>query len=337
MGATLLTIRIFFFLLVVGASFLVAYTVPEWDDHRWIAISVGILIGALVLLTDVLLKGFSLRGLSALTFGIFIGWLNAFFIDSSRLFEGGDPQVLFIIRLGMFVILMYLGAVIALRGKDEFNLVIPYVRFVPHGVDVPLAVVDASTLIDGRIAGVCRSKFFGHALVIPRFVINELHRIADSDSGQRRERGRRGLRTLNDLRAMGHLDLRIHESDVERRENVEQKLVYLAESMRAKILTLDYNLAQIARFHHIEWLNINDLSKALHPELYIGEQIEVELVKTGKEPGQAVGYLQDGSMVVVNNAKSLIGQSVAVEVQSIIPSAGGKMVFSRLMEDQPQP
>ncbi len=332
MGVTLLTIRIVFFILVVGASYLVWYTVPEWEDIRWLVLSVGALIGALVILTDILLKGFSLRGLSALTFGMFIGWLVAFFIDNSPLFEEGDPEILFISRLGLFVILMYLGAVIALRGRDEFNLVIPYVRFVPHGVDVPLAVVDASTLIDGRIVGISRSKFLGHALVVPSFVVEEMHRIADSGDPQRKERGRRGLRALNDLRAMDHVDLRIHDSDVSKRDNVDEKLVFLAQSMKAKLFTLDYNLAQLARFHRVEWLNINDLAKALHPELYVGETLEVELVKAGREPGQAVGYLQDGSMVVVNEAKSLIGQTVAVEVQSILPSAGGKMVFARLLK-----
>ncbi len=330
MKQTIWTIRIFFMLLCIGASFLLVYTIPDWDRYRWVAILVGTCIGALVVLVDILLRGFSLRGLSAITFGIFIGWLNAYFIDNSPLFENGDPQVLFIARLSTFLILMYLGSVIALRGKDEFNLVIPYVRFVPHGVDVPLAVVDTSALIDGRIVGICASKFMGYALVIPRFVIHELQQIADSHDPLRQARGRKGLEVLNALRNLSHLDLRIHESELDSKQHIEAKLVFLAQSLKAKLLTTDYNLAQIAQFHSVEWLNINALAKALHPDVLIGDAFEVELVKPGKEPGQCVGYLNDGSMVVVSDSRPYLGKKVQVEVQSVLPSSGGKMIFAKM-------
>ena len=295
------------------------------------AVFIGTSIGVLVILIDVFLKGFSLRGLTALTFGLFVGWLFAIFISNSPLFENGDPQILFLVRLALFVILMYLGSVIALRGRDEFNLVIPYVRFEPHGVDVPLVVLDTSILIDGRIIGICKSKFMGYALVIPRFVLDELQRIADSSDIQRQTKGRKGLEVLNQLRKMEHLDLRIHESDVSKRQNVDAKLIFLAQSMNAKIITTDFNLAQMAEFHTIDWLNINALAKALNPDFNIGEIFEVELVKEGKELGQAVGFLNDGSMVVVNDGIDLIGQTVRIEVQSILPSAGGKMVFAKAL------
>ena len=134
----------------------------------------------MVILIDVFLKGFSLRGLTALTFGLFVGCLFAILISNSPLFENGDPQILFLVRLALFVILMYLGAVIALRGRDGFNLVFPYVRFEPHGVDVPLVVLDTSVLIDGRIIGICESRFMGYTLVIPRLALDELQHIADS-------------------------------------------------------------------------------------------------------------------------------------------------------------
>lgn len=337
MSATLLTIRIIFFLLAVGASVLVCFTVPEWDRYLGLAAFIGACLGGLVILVDLLLKGFSLRGLSALTFGIFIGWLNAFFIDNSPLFQEGDPQILFIVRLGMFVVLMYVGAVIALRGKDEFSLVIPYVRFVPHGVDVPLAVIDTSALIDGRIVGICESKFFGYALVIPQFVIDELSRIADSSEPHRQARGRRGLDALNRLRRMSHLDLRINASDVEKRDRIESKLIFLAQSLKAKLLTTDYNLAQIAEFHAVEWLNLNALAKSLTQECSIGDHLEIELVKPGKDPNQAVGFLSDGSMVVVNDARPLIGKTVVAEVISILPTTGGKMVFARILDPADRP
>jgi len=155
MNKTLLPIRIAFVVLCAGAGWLVCYTIQQWDAYRMRATIIGLLIGALVVLVDILLKGFSLRGLSAITFGLAVGMLISFLISISPLFEyasENDPQTVYLFRLALFLACSYLGAVIALRGKDEFNLVIPYVRFVPHGVDVPLVVVDTSALIDGRVA-----------------------------------------------------------------------------------------------------------------------------------------------------------------------------------------
>jgi uncharacterized protein YacL len=226
---------------------------------------------------------------------------------------------------------MYLGAVIALRGKDEFNLVIPYVRFVPHDVDVPLVVVDTSVLIDGRIARVCDAGFLSAALIIPRFVLQQLQSVADSSDPHKQARGRRGLEVLNELRRNKRLDLRIAESEVAKKEDIEAKLVFLAQSMRAKLLTTDYNLAKMAEFQGVSWLNLNELARSLRPELMLGETVEVDLVKAGKDEGQAVGFLEDGSMVVVNSSRAYIGRRVTAEIISVLPTAGGKMVFARLL------
>lgn len=342
MNYTLRVLRLFFFLLCLVGAWLISYTVPEWDAYRWLAVFIGAGIGALVILIDIMLKGFSLRGLSALTFGLFVGWLCAHLIATSPFFdfpyESWDDasvvltQNLYLIRLGLYVILMYLGAVIALRGKDEFNLVIPYVRFVPHGVEVPLVVVDTSALIDGRLVGIGQSGFMGYGLVVPRFVIDELQNIADSRDPDRQKRGRKGIETLNRLREMPHVDLRINESSVGNREKVDAKLIFLAQSLKAKLLTTDYNLAQIAEFHNVEWLNLNALAKAMNPELVVGDRLSIKLTKRGKDSGQAVGYLPDGSMVVVAEAITDIGKTLEVEVESIIPSAGGKMVFAHKKE-----
>lgn len=331
MDKTLLTIRAFFFILCVVGAYLVCYTIPDWDAYRYRAMFIGASIGILVILIDIFLKGFSLRGMTALSFGLFLGWLMAVFISESPLFERAEEENIYLVRLALFVILMYLGAVVALRGRDEFNLVIPYMRFVPHGVEVPLCVIDTSALIDGRIVGICESRFMSSALVVPRFVLDELHAIADSRDPQRQARGRKGVEVLNQLRRMSHIDLRFQDSDIDRQENAEMKLIFIAQSLKARLLTTDYNLAQIADFHGVEWLNLNSLAKALHPDLAVGEIVEVELVKKGRESGQAVGFLPDGSMVVVNDGRGHIGQTVQVEVKSILPSAGGKMVFGEVM------
>ena len=331
MNKTLAVIRVCFVILCVAASWLVCYAIKEWDQYRWIAVTVGLLIGALVILVDVLLKGFSLRGLSALTFGLAAGSLVAWLISRSPLLDQGDAQNIYLVRLALFVICSYLGAVIALRGRDEFNLVIPYVRFVPHEVDVPLVVVDTSALIDGRIARVCETQFLGAALIIPSFVLTELQEIAGSPDPLKQARGRRGLDVLNELRQIKHIDIRIHQSEVARRQDMDAKLVFIAQSLRAKLLTTELNLAKMAQFHGVPWLNLHALEKSLRPALVIGESIEIELVKTGKDEGQAVGYLTDGSMVVVNNARAFMGKRVTAEITGVLPTAGGKMIFANLL------
>src|SRR5882757_5885427 len=331
MNKTLLVIRIVFIALCVTASWLVCYTIQEWDSRRGVAMLIGLLIGLLVVLVDVLLKGFSLRGLTALTFGLMIGALISWIIGSSPLLNKGDPAIIYLVQIALFVICSYLGTVVALRGKDDFNLVIPYVRFVPHEVDVPLIVVDTSALIDGRIAKICQTQFLGAALIIPSFVLNELQLVADSPDPVKQARGRRGLQVLNDLRAIKHLDIRIHQSEVTRRQDIEAKLVFLAQSMKAKLLTTDTNLASMAKFQGVSWLNLHALETALRPELVIGESIALDLVKIGKEEGQALGYLGDGSMVVVNNARAFVGKRVTAEIIGVLPSAGGKMIFANLL------
>src|SRR5882724_5395561 len=281
MNKTLLTIRLVFMTLCTAAGWLLCYAISDWDGYRMRATLIGLLIGVLVVLVDVLLKGFSLRGLSAITFGLAVGTLIAYLISSSPLFNIGEPQIIYLSRLALFLVCTYLATVIALRGKDEFNLVIPYVRFVPHDVDVPLVIVDTSVLIDGRVARLCETGFMSAALVIPRFILDELQSVADSTDPHKQARGRRGLEVLGELRKIKNLDIRIVDSEVSKQQLVDAKLVFLAQSMRAKLLTTDYNLAKLAEFHGVPWLNLNQLAKALRPELLLGETVEVELVKPG--------------------------------------------------------
>ena len=336
MGKTILIFRIFFLLVSALGCVLLTYVVEDWN---WLPVLfVGMSVAALVILTDIMLEGFSLRGLSAITFGLAVGGLFAYLLSNSPLFEPlenaeGFEQTVYLSRLALYVISMYLATVVALRGKDEFNLVIPYVRFSAQNVESPLAVVDTSALIDGRIAAICESRWFGFSLIIPRFVLDELQAIADSSDAGRKEKGRKGLDVLNRLRNMKHLELRIHESDVPDRDAVDSKLVYLAESMKAKLLTTDYNLAKLAEFHGVDWLNITSLVKALNQEVSVGTRVSVELVRPGKDAGQAIGYLPDGSMLVVNNGRQWIGQEIRVEIDSVVPSSGGKMVFATYCPD----
>jgi len=331
--STIFTIRVFFFGTCLLGSWLIALISDDLITGQ--VLLFGACFGGLVILVDIYLKGFSLRGLSALTFGLAIGALIAWILAESPIFEPlrDEPafeQNMLMVRMILFVALMYLGAVIALRGKDEFNLVIPYVKFVPHDVQTPLVLVDTSALIDGRISGLCKSGFFGHAMVIPKFVIAELQHVADSENPDKKLRGRRGIDTLNQLRQDPQVDLRIESSEVDSEDKVDAKLIFLARSMKAKLLTTDYNLARLAQFEGIRWLNLNELANALNPEIHLGLSLDVNLIKSGKDPGQAVGYLKDGSMVVVNEGKAFIGETVLAEVISIVPTSSGRMIFAEI-------
>ncbi len=336
MGSTLFTIRVIFFLICLAGGILVYST---GGSASWPALLYAPLIAALAILTDLLLRGFSTRGLTSLTFGLFLGWVTAHFINDSPLFDKADEETKYIFRLCLFCLLTYWGAVIALRGSEDFHVVIPFVRFVPHGVDIPVVVVDTTVLLDGRLPALCASKFFSHALVIPRFVVDELTRIADSSDASRQARGRKGLDGLNQLRQLSHVDLRLDDTPLGKGQKRDDRIVFIAQSLKAKLLTSDYNLARVAEFNGVECLNLRTLDQALHRETVVGDIVEVNLTKSGKEQGQAVGYLQDGSMVVVPDSHRLIGQRVTAEVDSIIPTAGGRMIFARLQgeADSEQP
>jgi len=335
MNRTLLIIRILFIAFCAIASWLICYTVEEWDRQRALAVGIGLMLGVLVILVDLLLKGFSVRGLTAVTFGLGMGALVAWLVANSPLLNRGDPQIIYLVQMALFMICTYLGTVIALRGKDDFNLVIPYVRFVPQEVEVSLVIVDTTALVDGRIAKICQTQFMGAALIIPTFVLNELQLIADSNDAVKQTRGRRGLQVLNDLRAIKHLDIRIHQSEVARLQDSEAKLIFLAQSMRAKLLTTDVNLAKMAQFQGVAWLDLQALESALRPELVIGESIAIELIKIGKEDGQALGYLPDGSLVVVNHARAYVGKRVTAEIIGVLPNGSGKLIFANLLGESP--
>lgn len=335
MRHTFFIIRSFFFILCIFGAWLLWYAADysetEQAGQLLTHLFIGSLLGALTILVDIFLKGFSLRGLTAVTFGLIMGSLIAYLISTSPLLEPGDENVKYLVRLSLFVVSMYLGAVIALRGRDEFNLVIPYVKFVPQKVTPVSVVLDTSALIDGRLLGLCKTGFLTSELVVPRFVIDELQHVADSSDPSRQARGRKGLQVLNELRKLPDVHLSIHESELGRREQVDAKLIFVAQSLKAKLMTTDFNLAKLAEFQGVPWLNIFELAKALNPEITIGEKFDIELVKRGKESGQAIGFLSDGSMVVVNDGEDMVGQTAHVEVISVLPSAGGLMAFCRLI------
>jgi uncharacterized protein YacL len=234
-----------------------------------------------------------------------------------------------VIRLVLTWVFAYIGMVMALRGRDEFNVIIPYVRLSRHDRREELFLVDTSAIIDGRMVDLCKTRFLEGRLVIPRFVLRELQTIADSTDPLKRNRGRRGLEVLHELRNQPHVEVRIHEEDVPTAPDTDAKLVKLAQFMGAKVLTTDYNLNKVAELQGVAVLNVNELAQALRSMVLPGEVLEVKPIKEGKEHNQSVAYLEDGTMVVIENGRHLIGQTVRGLVTSVLQTAAGRMVFVR--------
>jgi uncharacterized protein YacL len=327
---TLWLIRIFF----VAFSALVGYQVGQ--RLSWLgpgADGFGALGGGALALgligLEATLKKVSTRGLSAAVFGLLFGLLMSWVVIKTLDLVPAGPELGDPMRAFIVVVLCYFGMAIALRGRDEFNLIIPYVRFARQDQREDLVLLDTSVIIDGRIADVCQTRFIEGRFIVPRFVLKELQQIADSQDPIKRNRGRRGLEVLAKLHKMPHIEVRIHEEDLPEIKEVDAKLVKLAKILQAKILTNDFNLNKVAELQGVLVLNVNELANALKPVVLPGEVMEAKVVKEGKEYNQGVAYLDDGTMVVVEQGRQLIGQVVRVQVTSVLQTSAGRMIFAK--------
>jgi uncharacterized protein YacL len=332
---TLLMLRLFFLILCVLGSWSISQLHDQWAEHPILAILIGLAGGGAFIGIDRALKGFSLRGLSAASFGILVGFTVSYFIGNSVLFKFIDEEPKLIAQIVMYCVCSYLAMVIAYRAKDEFNLVIPYVKFMRENKPERLVLLDTNIIIDGRIQDLCTTGFLDAVLIVPRFVLNELQYIADAADDMKRARGRRGLEVLKMLQLNPRVEVKFHENDVPDINEVDGKLVQLAKMLPAEILTNDFNLSRIAELQHVKVLNINELSKSLRPAVLPGESLVVRLLKEGREPHQALAYLDDGTMIVVNRARRLLGHEVEVTISSVLQTAAGRMAFAELRNGSP--
>lgn len=331
MNQSILIIRIVMVLFCSVGGYMVSYSFPDVVRSTGVTVLIGTLLGVFLVLIDMVTKGFSLRALSGLTFGLFMGILASHFITISPLFDGGDPQVIYLSRLCVFIGVTYLSTVIALRGRDEFNLVIPYVKFEPQKVEVPLIVLDSNALVDGRVFKLAKARLLSDAVAIPKFIIDELHELSASETVEEQNRGNRGLKTVRELREIEHLDFSIVDSELNHEDNRDEKMLFVVSSLKGRLFTTSASLQQKAKHSGVPYVDALSLGKALAYDVEVGETLAVKIVKLGKEDSQGVGYLEDGSMVVVNQSADLIGSNILVEVESIIPTSGGRMVFGNLL------
>ena len=327
-------IRILFLGLCCAAGWAISQVRPEFVSlahSGLVGVCLGFLFGMLLIGVDEMLKSFSLRAFSAVTFGLLLGMCVAMLIDNSGLFENAEPAQRWLIRLGLFLGFSYIGIILAMRSnKEDFSLIIPYVRFRPQSQPDSLILLDTSVIIDGRVADLIEAHFLEGLIVVPRFVLKEIQQIADSADAIKRARGRRGLEMLNRIQRNTQAEVRIHEGDFPEEKEVDAKLIRLARNLNAKLYTNDYNLSKIAELQKVSYVNLHEVAKCLKVILLPGEMLRLKVVREGKDKGQGIGYMPDGTMVVVQNGHTHIGEQVEAEVQSLLQTGAGIIVFAEM-------
>lgn len=310
--------------------------------NYWWAMIAGVLLFASIVITiDLLTPKRKLATISAIVFGAFGGLIATLLVGIvidylTATFMGDEADkaasILLMIKVILGLGLCYLGAATVLQTQDDFRLVIPYVEFAKQLRGPKPLILDTSALIDGRIVDVAEVGLLQSPLVIPRFVIGELQRLSDSSDKLKRARGRRGLDVVTKLQKSPRLDVTIDETPLPGME-VDAMIVELARMMPGIIVTTDSGLGRVAGIQGATVLNMHDLANALKPNVIPGEPLIVSLLKRGEQPGQAVGYLDDGTMVVAENGERAIGREVTLTVTSTMQTSAGRLIFGRIHDD----
>jgi uncharacterized protein YacL len=320
---------------VVRAMFVIACATVGWVtgidlySQPWAGLFIGMGSG----LVFMALQLFSTRQLAsvlvALVFGILVGCLLSYFLIKvlDLLNEDMLPKARMYRNFGIAVVLSFLSVLTILHVKDDFKFVIPFVELKREKGGPKAMLLDTSAIIDGRIADVMDTKIVDTQVVVPRFVLNELQQVADSQDKLKRNRGRRGLDILNRLRKGKGVE--VHEVEMPDIQGVDAKLVKLAKSIDARIVTTDFNLNKVAQVQGVEVINVNDLAHALRPVVLQGEKLTIKIIRTGESAGQGVGYLDDGTMVVAEECAGKIGQEVELTISNVLQTSAGRLIFGR--------
>ena len=298
----------------------------------------GLALTLIALCVDIFTPRKSLAALAGVFFGllvgVFISWALAQVVDliNSIYNFGLSDTAIQGIKWMMGICICYLIISIVIQTKDDVRFVVPYVEFAKQIKGARPLILDTSAIVDGRIADLYQSKLFDAPLIVPRFVLNELQLIADSADKLKRNRGRRGLDILNKMQTSSIIDIEIDDTavpEVEEAKNVDQKLVMFTKHCNGRLATTDYNLTKVAQVREVDVMNINDLANSLKTIALPGETMEVKIIKPGEEAEQGIGYLPDGTMVVVEDARSKIGRDVVMSVTSSLQTSAGKMIFGK--------
>ena len=347
-SAVLTAVRMVFLVLTLTVPLLTAIQFKEGagsqtsteamllQDWWWAPIVIAGIFAAGFLALDLLIPRKKLSAMAGILLGLAGGLLAtvalSFIIDLVA--ESWDlntyaPTFIFVIKILLGIAMCYLAISLVLQTQDDFRLVIPYVEFAKQMRGVRPLLLDSSSLIDARVVEVAETGISQAPIIIPRFVVEELQRLADSADRLKRTRGRRGLEIVSKLQRSHLLDVSIDETPMPSKA-VDHMLVDLARQLPAVIVTTDVGLRQVAAIHGVMVLNLNDLANALKPDLIPGEVVQVELMRRGEQKTQAVGYLPDGTMVVAEDGVARIGESVSLTVTSSLQTSAGRMIFGRI-------
>jgi len=323
--------------LMVNAA---SKTLSDGDnsDSWWAVVISGLGLIVFFLLLDILTPKHKLQALAGVFFGLLVGMLITAVLAQAVDMIGEtyglslEPQANVAIKWMLGICICYFTISIVMRTKDDFRFVIPYVEFAKQTKGSRPLVLDTSAIVDGRIADLCESRLFDAPVVVPRFVLNELQLIADSADKLKRNRGRRGLDVLKKMQASPVIDVEIDETtaaEIEEAKGVDQKLMLFAKANNGKLATTDYNLTKVAQVRSVDVININDLANSLKVVALPGETMRVRIVKPGEEADQGIGYLDDGTMIVVEGGRGKIGRDVLLSVTSSLQTSAGKMIFGK--------
>jgi uncharacterized protein YacL len=340
-------LRGLFSAIVLGIAVAAFSTFSDvYYDRVWPGFRASIIvlaIGGLVLFTDLWERNKQISTLSALYFGLLLGlllgWLISLAVEqfmTSWLDDRLSISIMLVTRLFVTVVCCYITISTLLQTKDEFRFIIPYVEFSKQVKGGKPLVLDTSVIIDGRIADLCDTRIIDNKLIVTRFVLQELQGIADSSDKLKRNRGRRGLDILKKLQTNPKVEVQMHDGMVpEIREagekiRVDERLVLFAKSISGRVVTNDFNLNKIAQIQGVEVINLNEVANSLKTIALPGEGMTIRIVKPGDQPGQGVGYLDDGTMVVVEQGRMAIGNEVQLTVTSVLQTPAGRMIFGRI-------
>jgi len=320
-----LRLAIFFIFVFSG------YILGIKHNYGAYGVLLGGLLGLFAIATEYLFKniriGTIIGGILGISFGLLFAQL---LIMPLKQILGEDMRT---ISFGLMAVFGYGGFLIGLSKGKEISVANIFRLFRGQSLEENLKILDTSVIIDGRIADVCESGFLEGVFILPQFILQELQHVADSADTIKRARGRRGLDILHKVQKMSNITVRIVDEDFPKIKEVDSKLVALAKILNAKVITNDFNLNKVAELQGVSVLNINELANALKPVVLPGELIKVFILKEGKEHNQGVAYLDDGTMVVIENARRLIGKNADVTVTSVLQTTAGRMIFSKLKEE----
>jgi uncharacterized protein YacL len=307
------------------------YLIGTKYNYGIYGIILGGSMGFVALAAEAFLKNVRIGAIIGGILGISLGLLLAdLLLLPLKPLLGQDIASVSFVLLSLFG---YGGLLLGVSKGKAISLIDIFRFFRGQGIEENLKILDTSVIIDGRIADVCESGFLEGVFILPQFILQELQYIADSPDSIKRARGRRGLDVLHKIQKMSQITVRIIDEDFPKVKEVDAKLVALARLMNAKVITNDFNLNKIAELQGVPVLNINELANSLKPVVLPGETMKIFILKEGKEYNQGVAYLDDGTMVVIENARKLIGKNADVTVTSVLQTTAGRMIFSKLKEE----